>query len=45
MGDPSTAASGVNLEKKIELLRGEGVEFDERRRIRDWGRVWDGFKV
>ncbi len=45
MGDPSTAVSGVKLEKKLALLKGEGVEFNEKRKIKDMGRVWDDFKV
>ena len=45
MGDPSTAVSGVKLEKKLGLLRGEGVEFDEKRKIMDVGKIWDDFNV
>lgn len=29
MGDWNKAPSGINCEKKLQLLKGEGVEFDE----------------
>ncbi|KFY91431.1 hypothetical protein V500_04662 [Pseudogymnoascus sp. VKM F-4518 (FW-2643)] len=45
MGDWNKAPSGINQEKKIELLRGEGVEFDEKGMLLDKGRWWDEFKV
>ncbi|OBT66849.1 methylated-DNA-[protein]-cysteine S-methyltransferase [Pseudogymnoascus sp. 23342-1-I1] len=45
MGDWNKAPSGINQEKKIELLKGEGVEFDEKGMLMDKGRWWDEFKV
>lgn len=45
MGDWNKAPSGINQEKKIELLKGEGVEFDEKGMLLDKTRWWDEFKV
>ncbi|KFY81111.1 hypothetical protein V499_00105 [Pseudogymnoascus sp. VKM F-103] len=45
MGDWNKAPSGINQEKKIELLKGEGVEFDEKGMLMDKARWWDEFKV
>lgn len=45
MGDWNKAPSGINQEKKIELLKGEGVVFDEKGMLLDKGRWWDEFKV
>lgn len=45
MGDWNKAPSGINQEKKIELLKGEGVEFDEKGMLLDEKRWWDEFKV
>ena len=43
-GDWDKAASGQNQTSKLELLRGEGVEFDERGFLVDRGLWWDGFE-
>lgn len=45
MGDWEKAPSGQNQTSKLELLREEGVEFDERGFLRDGGRWFDGFEV
>lgn len=45
MGDWEKAPSGQNQTSKLELLRGEGVEFDERGFLRDGERWFDGFEV
>ena len=42
MGDWEKAPSGINQGKKLELLRGEGVEFDAEGRLVDKGKWWDG---
>lgn len=45
MGELNKAPSGVNCQKKLELLKGEGVLFDEAGSIVEKGRLWDGFEV
>ncbi|OBT77092.1 methylated-DNA-[protein]-cysteine S-methyltransferase [Pseudogymnoascus sp. 05NY08] len=45
MGDWNKAPSGINQEKKIELLKGEGVEFDAKGMLLDKARWWAEFKV
>lgn len=45
MGDWNKAPSGINQEKKIKLLKGEGVEFDDKGMLLDKGKWWDDFKV
>jgi len=44
-GDWQDAPSGLNVEKKLALLKKEGVEFDARGVIVDRKRVWRDFKV
>ncbi|KAF2149109.1 DNA binding methylated-DNA--cysteine S-methyltransferase [Myriangium duriaei CBS 260.36] len=44
LGDWHDAPSGQNQSRKLELLRGEGVEFDTRGYLVDKERRWDGFK-
>jgi methylated-DNA-[protein]-cysteine S-methyltransferase len=41
-GDWEKAPSGINQSRKLELLRDEGVEFDERGMLVDQRRWWDG---
>ncbi len=45
MGEWNKAPSGINCQKKLELLKGEGVEFDGRGYLRETGRLWTGFKA
>ena len=45
MGEWNKAPSGVNCQKKLSLLKDEGVEFDEKGVIVDKGRLWDDFKA
>ena len=45
MGELNKAPSGVNCQRKLELLRGEGVEFDGKGFVLDKGGVWDGFEA
>ena len=45
MGDWKTVPSGINCDKKLELLKGEGVMFDDEGFIVDKGQVWSDFKV
>jgi len=45
MGDWNAAPSGINQEKKLLLLKEEGVEFDEKGMLVDKARWWDAFKV
>jgi methylated-DNA-[protein]-cysteine S-methyltransferase len=45
MGDWNATPSGVNVERKLRLLKEEGVEFDERGMLVDKARWWDGFVV
>lgn len=40
MGDWEDAPSGQNQRKKLELLKGEGVVFDERGRLLSGKEVW-----
>ncbi|PSN63189.1 DNA binding methylated-DNA--cysteine S-methyltransferase [Corynespora cassiicola Philippines] len=44
-GDWEKVPSGQNQESKLELLKGEGVEFDEKGMLVDRGLWWDGFRV
>lgn len=44
-GDWRDAPSGLNIEKKLKLLKEEGVEFDERGMLKDKTQYWDSFKV
>lgn len=44
-GEWQKAPSGVNQTIKLELLTKEGVEFDGEGKLRDKGRLWDGFVV
>ncbi|WPG99069.1 DNA binding methylated-DNA--cysteine S-methyltransferase [Acrodontium crateriforme] len=44
-GDWRDAPSGINCKKKLELLAGEGVEFDDKGVLVDRARLWDGFVV
>jgi methylated-DNA-[protein]-cysteine S-methyltransferase len=43
MGDWEKAPSGINCEKKLELLKGEGVEFDEKGILKDEKKLWEDF--
>ncbi|KAH8151370.1 uncharacterized protein LAJ45_04572 [Morchella importuna] len=46
MGDWGRDSPGEGqCAKKLELLKGEGVEFDGRGMLVDKGRLWDGFMV
>ena len=45
MGDWQKAPSGQNQTSKLELLREEGVEFDENGHLRDGERWFADFKV
>ncbi|EPS43261.1 hypothetical protein H072_2729 [Dactylellina haptotyla CBS 200.50] len=45
MGDWNDAPSGVNIEKKLDLLKDEGVEFDQKGFIREKTRIWKDFSV
>ncbi|KAI9868038.1 MAG: hypothetical protein M1813_006783 [Trichoglossum hirsutum] len=44
-GSWEKAPSGVNCEKKLELLKGEGVMFDEGGKLVEGWRWWDDFVV
>ncbi|MCJ1366019.1 hypothetical protein MMC16_005144 [Acarospora aff. strigata] len=44
-GDWQKAPSRQNMEKKLELLRGEGVRFDGKGMLVDRGRWWSEFEV
>jgi methylated-DNA-[protein]-cysteine S-methyltransferase len=44
-GSWEKAPSGVNCERKLELLKGEGVGFDERGMLAEGWRWWDEFVV
>ncbi|KAF2500916.1 DNA binding methylated-DNA--cysteine S-methyltransferase [Lophium mytilinum] len=44
-GDWQKAPSGINIEKKMSLLKEEGVEFDEKGMLVDRGAWWDEFRV
>ena len=45
MGTIAAAPSGVNCERKLRLLAGEGVRFDERGYLLEKERLWDRFKL
>ncbi|KAF8467318.1 DNA binding methylated-DNA--cysteine S-methyltransferase [Kalaharituber pfeilii] len=45
MGSWEAAPSGVNQSKKRELLKEEGVLFDEKGLLLDRDRLWSNFKV
>ena len=42
MGDWEKAPSGINQSKKLELLKGEGVDFDGMGKLVDQGRWFAG---
>jgi len=44
-GDWQKAPSGINCEKKLVLLKEEGVEFDDKGMLRDHSCWWDEFNV
>jgi methylated-DNA-[protein]-cysteine S-methyltransferase len=44
-GDWQKVPSGQNCEKKLKLLREEGVLFDGKGMLLDKSRWWYGFKV
>ncbi|KAF1815427.1 DNA binding methylated-DNA--cysteine S-methyltransferase [Eremomyces bilateralis CBS 781.70] len=44
-GDWQKAPSGVNCEKKLGLLEGEGVKFDARGMLVDRSTWWSEFRV
>lgn len=44
-GEAQDAPSGINQKEKLELLRGEGVLFDEKGYLVERARWWDGFKA
>ncbi|KAI9664126.1 MAG: hypothetical protein M1821_007617 [Bathelium mastoideum] len=43
-GDWEKAPSGINCEKKLELLKTEGVEFDAKGMLADKSRWWNEFR-
>ena len=46
MGESGDAPSGVNVPKKLELLRNEGVHFNEKKMLVDKDRVlWFDFTI
>ncbi|RFU26699.1 hypothetical protein B7463_g9646, partial [Scytalidium lignicola] len=45
LGEPQDAPSGVNQKMKLELLKGEGVLFDEKGNLIEKWRLWNGFKI
>jgi methylated-DNA-[protein]-cysteine S-methyltransferase len=45
MGDWEKVPSGMNCDKKLDLLKKEGVEFDERGMLKDKSRLWGDFQV
>ncbi|KAF8244924.1 DNA binding methylated-DNA--cysteine S-methyltransferase [Wilcoxina mikolae CBS 423.85] len=45
MGDWEKVPSGVNCDKKLQLLKKEGVDFDERGMLKDKSRLWGDFQV
>lgn len=45
MGDWQKAPSGINCEKKLALLKSEGVEFDAKGMLVNKRLWWDEFKV
>jgi len=44
-GEAQDAPSGINQKEKRELLRSEGVTFDERGFLIEEDRWWDGFRL
>ncbi|RVD87475.1 uncharacterized protein DFL_001709 [Arthrobotrys flagrans] len=44
-GDWNDAPSGINIELKMELLKGEGVTFDKNGFIEEKGKIWKDFEV
>ncbi|KAF7926302.1 uncharacterized protein EAE98_006597 [Botrytis deweyae] len=44
-GEAQNAPSGINQSEKLELLKSEGVEFDENGQLKDKERWWDEFRV
>jgi len=44
-GDWEKAPSGINCEKKLELLMKEGVKFDKNGMLLDKSQWWSDFKV
>ncbi|KAG9242308.1 DNA binding methylated-DNA--cysteine S-methyltransferase [Calycina marina] len=44
-GEPQDAPSGVNRKMKLELLKSEGVEFDELGTLLDNRKWWNDFLV
>ncbi|KAK6506024.1 hypothetical protein TWF506_010950 [Arthrobotrys conoides] len=44
-GDWNDAPSGINIELKMELLKGEGVTFDKNGFIEEKGKIWKDFDV
>ncbi|KAK0808739.1 hypothetical protein LTR91_006002 [Friedmanniomyces endolithicus] len=45
LGEAQDAPSGINQKRKLELLRGEGVIFDEKGNLVDLKKVWSEFEV
>ena len=45
LGDWNDAPSGQNQNKKLSLLKEEGVEFDARGFLMDKQRWWDEFEI
>lgn len=45
MGDWEKAPSGINCNKKLELLKSEGVDFDSKGMLVDKKRLWAKFEV
>ena len=44
MGEWHKAPSGVNCQKKLEILTREGVTFDERGYLKDKKMLWDDWQ-
>jgi len=45
MGDWAKVPSGMNCDKKLELLRNEGVLFNEKGVLTEKDRIWGNFEV
>lgn len=44
-GEWQKAPSGINTDKKLQLLKGEGVLFDDKGMLLDRSRLWAEFDV
>ena len=45
MGEWNKAPSGINCQKKLELLKGEGVLFDDKGNLIDQKNWWHDFNI